>query len=49
MAAVLCVRLNWIIMHSKPLFIYRSFLCESILRTQDRLIFYLKREHEFEN
>ena len=38
-AAVLCVRLNWIIMHSVPVFIYRSFLCESILRTQDRLIF----------
>ena len=26
---VLCVRLNWIIMHSKPVLIYRSFLFDS--------------------
>ena len=44
LTAALCVRLNWIIMHSEPVFIYGSFLYESILRAQDRLIFMPTRE-----
>jgi len=42
LTAALCVRLNWIIMHSEPVFIYGSFLYESILRAQDRLFCLLR-------